>query len=159
MPGASVKVGPVRVGSGCCVALVIPILFVVAITLIFSGCGSTKTTTIDQVETHTQTITVPHIVTRTIRATPTPAPIQDINSGSDIQSFSGNGGKNLGAITVNGESTLEWTNDGILFQIYTNENVPVNSQAHSGTSVLEAGKYSRFQVNAVGSWTIKIVPK
>ena len=28
MPGASVKVGPVRVGSGCCVALVIPVLIV-----------------------------------------------------------------------------------------------------------------------------------
>lgn len=29
MPGASVKVGPVRVGSGCCVALMVPIAVVV----------------------------------------------------------------------------------------------------------------------------------
>jgi hypothetical protein len=28
MPGASVKVGPVRVGSGCCVALVVPVVVV-----------------------------------------------------------------------------------------------------------------------------------
>jgi hypothetical protein len=31
MPGASVKVGPVRVGSGCCVALLVPVLLAVAI--------------------------------------------------------------------------------------------------------------------------------
>jgi hypothetical protein len=28
MPGASVKVGPVRVGSGCCVALAIPAVII-----------------------------------------------------------------------------------------------------------------------------------
>lgn len=28
MPGASVKMGPVRVGSGCCVALAVPVLIV-----------------------------------------------------------------------------------------------------------------------------------
>lgn len=43
MPGASVKVGPVRVGSGCCVALVIPLLVAVVVgALILSGCGSTS---------------------------------------------------------------------------------------------------------------------
>jgi hypothetical protein len=31
MPGASVKVGPVRVGSGCCIALVVPMLLAVLI--------------------------------------------------------------------------------------------------------------------------------
>jgi hypothetical protein len=43
MPGASVKVGPVRVGSGCCVALVVPVLLVVAIgVLVFSGTAFGK---------------------------------------------------------------------------------------------------------------------
>ena len=79
--------------------------------------------------------------------------------GSGVQSFSGNGGKSLGTIAVEKESTLEWTNDGSVFQIYTSEGVPVNSQAHSGTTVLEAGTYKSFQVNAIGNWTIKILPK
>lgn len=155
MPGASVKVGPVRVGSGCCVALIAPGLVIIAIgVLILSGCGSTRTITIDQVETHTQTITVPHTITRNVTA-----PAASTKPESNVQSFSGNGGKNLGAITVENESTLEWTNDGILFQIYTNENLPVNSTAHNGSTVLEAGKYTKFDINAVGNWTIKIVPK
>jgi hypothetical protein len=75
------------------------------------------------------------------------------------QSFSGNGGENLGTISVEKESTLEWTNDGALFQIITSEDLPVNSQAHSGTTVLEPGTYQHFQINAIGNWTIKIVPK
>ena len=38
MPGASVKVGPVRVGSGCCVALMVPVLLTVAFgALVLSG--------------------------------------------------------------------------------------------------------------------------
>lgn len=81
------------------------------------------------------------------------------SGGGGTHEFSGNGGKNLGKITVPTESTLEWTNDGGVFQIFTNEGVPVNSQAHSGSTVLEEGTYSKFQVNAVGNWTIKIVPK
>ncbi len=41
MPGASVKMGPVRVGSGCCVALMVPVLVAVVVgALILSGCGS-----------------------------------------------------------------------------------------------------------------------
>jgi hypothetical protein len=75
------------------------------------------------------------------------------------QSFNGNGGKNLGTITVEKESTLEWTNDGALFQIITSEELPVNSQAHSGSTVLEPGTYQHFQINAIGNWTIKILPK
>ncbi len=88
-------------------------------------------------------------------ATPSPIPTPS----SESQSFSGNGGKSLGTITVPTESTLEWTNDGAYFGIYTSEGVPVNSYAHSGSSVLEAGTYKAFQVNALGNWTIKIVPK
>jgi hypothetical protein len=43
MPGASVKVGPVRVGSGCCVALVVPVLVAVIVgALVFSGIAFGK---------------------------------------------------------------------------------------------------------------------
>ena len=43
MPGASVKVGPVRVGSGCCVALLVPVLLAVATgVLVLSGIAFGK---------------------------------------------------------------------------------------------------------------------
>jgi hypothetical protein len=42
MPGASVKVGPVRVGSGCCVALVVPVLIVMVAFFALVGAASAK---------------------------------------------------------------------------------------------------------------------
>lgn len=94
----------------------------------------------------------------------TPAPKAPTDSAvnspsSDVQSFSGNGGKNLGTITVEEESVLEWTNDGDIFQIFTADAVPVNSQGNSGETVLAAGSHADFQVNAVGNWTITIRPR
>lgn len=134
-----------------------------------SGSSSTKTITAEGRTTTVQaapppTRTVTHVVvhTHTVTQTQAAAPTESSpngGSGAEVQTFSGNGGKSLGTITVAKESTLEWTNDGAIFQIYTNAGVPVNSQAHSGSSVLEAGSYSSFQINAVGNWTIKIVPK
>ncbi len=82
-----------------------------------------------------------------------------VEANSEGKSFSGNGGENLGTISVEKESTLDWTNDGPLFQIITSEDLPVNSQGASGSTVLEPGTYQHFQVNAIGNWTIKIVPK
>jgi hypothetical protein len=75
------------------------------------------------------------------------------------KSFIGNRDQNLAPITVDKESTIEWTNDGFFFAIFTNQGVAVNSRAHSGASVLAAGTYTRFLINALGNWTIKIVPK
>ncbi len=132
--------------------------------------GSTKTVTETQqasVQTVTNTVTTvhprvvvhTHTVTVTAESHTTPPATPASSAGGEGQSYSGNGGKSLGTIAVENESTLEWTNDGSVFQIYTSEGVPVNSQAHSGTTVLEAGTYKSFQVNAVGNWTIKIVPK
>jgi hypothetical protein len=129
-----------------------------------------RTTTVQGTPPPARTVTVAHVVvhTHTVTQTQTAAPAEQAavpaeSSGSgssgEAQTFSGNGGKNLGTITVEKESTLEWTNDGSVFQLYTSESVPVNSQAHSGSSVLEPGSYKSFQVNAVGNWTIKIVPK
>ena len=34
----------------------------------------------------------------------------------------------------------------------------INSQGHSGTSVVEPGTYTGVSVNADGNWTIKILP-
>jgi hypothetical protein len=76
------------------------------------------------------------------------------------QTFSGNGVKSLGTITVEKESTIAWTNDGPFFSILANSTeVHVTSSAHSGTSVLEAGTYHQFEISADGNWTIKIAPK
>jgi hypothetical protein len=77
--------------------------------------------------------------------------------------YSGSGPKNLGEITVAKESTLKWTNNGLYFGIEAGTIVPnslaVNHYAHSGTTILEKGTYETFYVNAVGDWTIKIVPR
>jgi hypothetical protein len=42
MPGASVKVGPVRVGSGCCVAFVVPALVAVVVFFALGGTAIAK---------------------------------------------------------------------------------------------------------------------
>ena len=73
-------------------------------------------------------------MTVTAESQTTPTSTASAESGGEGQSYNGNGGKSLGTITVDKESTLEWTNDGSVFQIYTSEGVPVNSQAHSGTT-------------------------
>lgn len=72
--------------------------------------------------------------------------------------FSGNGGKTLAPFTVSADSTLSWTNDGDVFQLFnaalTNSGT-VNSTARRGTTYLPRGRYS-LQVNAIGNWTITI---
>jgi hypothetical protein len=77
--------------------------------------------------------------------------------------YSGSGPKNLGEITVAKDSTLKWTNDGAYFGInagtISSKSGSVQSYGHSGTTVLPAGTYQIFFVNAVGNWTIKIVPR
>jgi len=121
--------------------------------------ASAQTVTNTVTTVHPRVVVHTHTVTVTAESQTTPTSTASTESGGEGQSYNGNGGKSLGTITVDKESTLEWTNDGSVFQIYTSEGVPVNSQAHSGTTVLEAGAYKSFQVNAVGNWTIKIVPK
>jgi hypothetical protein len=74
--------------------------------------------------------------------------------------FSGNGGKSLGNITVPNDSTLVWTDDGDVFDLNDDSyGIYVNSQGRSGTTDVPAGTYNHVTVNAVGNWTIKIVPK
>jgi hypothetical protein len=124
-----------------------------------TGCGATTTKT---VSVHKGPQTVTQTITQTV-PTHGPSPATQAHATSEPsaapQEYSGSGGKNLGEITVAKESTLEWTNDGAYLGIYTDKGVPVNSYAHSGTTVLEAATYSKFYVNALGNWTIKIVPR
>ncbi|MEK6272464.1 MAG: hypothetical protein AABM42_07425 [Actinomycetota bacterium] len=73
-------------------------------------------------------------------------------------SYSGNGGKNLGTITVSSSSTLRWTNDGAIQINDDSGGIAVNSQAHSGTTAVEPGTYKNVHVHAIGKWTITIKP-
>jgi hypothetical protein len=79
-------------------------------------------------------------------------------------SFSGTGVKDIGKpapLRIPTNSTIEWTNTGALFQIIpasVHVQSPVNSTAHSGQAPIRKGAYYGFLVNAIGNWTIKIVP-
>ncbi|MDQ3719343.1 MAG: hypothetical protein M3350_00910 [Actinomycetota bacterium] len=88
-----------------------------------------------------------------------PEPSSETSSDGETQTFSGNGGKILGTVTVPTDSVLEWTNDGNVFQIFSSDQVPVNSQAKEGETALAKGDYKKFQVNAVGNWKIEIRPR
>jgi hypothetical protein len=71
-------------------------------------------------------------------------------------SYSGNGGKNLGTITVSSSSTLRWTNDGAIQISDDSGGIAINSEAHSGSTAVEPGTYKNVHVNAIGKWTITI---
>lgn len=74
------------------------------------------------------------------------------------ETYSGNGLKNLGTIRVAEDSTLAWTiNDGLI-QVYAGDDgtdLLVNSQKN-GSTRLPAGAYRNVEVNAVGDWTMEI---
>ncbi len=84
---------------------------------------------------------------------------------SEIATFSGSGGKNTRPFTTTGPWEIQWDAKGNIFQLflYTANGdmagVPANQQGSGkGTSFQpKAGKYY-LQVNAIGTWSIKIVP-
>ena len=134
------------------------------------GGGNSSTTTSTKTVASVQTVTsTPGASVKTVTSTKTvtaaaPPPATSSTptasgGGASTQSFSGNGGKNLGTITVSKPSTLKWTNDGDLFQLSDADlSILVNSQAHSGDTAVDPGTYHKVEVNAIGNWTIKIVP-
>jgi hypothetical protein len=136
-----------------------------AIGIAVAGGGGRSKTVTERQQT-TQTVIKPVTVTRvrpvvhthTVTVTTQTAPPSSAGGG-ETQSYSGSGGKTIGTITVARESTLEWTNSGELFVLHSNKRVLVNSEAHSGTAVLEPATYTQVRVNAVGHWTITVAPK
>lgn len=75
------------------------------------------------------------------------------------QDFQGNGGQRLGTIALPTDATIHWTNDGALFTVADpTTGIFINSRAASGTSAVTAGTYRNVLVNAVGNWTLQIVP-
>lgn len=110
--------------------------------------AETKTVT---VKPKTKTVTTTKTVTKAAAA------VQPTSS-SGGKSFSGNGGKKLPPFTVDRGSTLRWTNDGDVFQVFSDDlAVSINSQAHSGSTYIPSGRYT-LDINALGNWTIKITP-
>lgn len=133
-----------------------------------AGKGTTTTVT-HEVQgppvTQVQTVTAPangKTVTRTntvtVTAPATAAPAAGASSSSS-QTFNGNGARRLGTVKVATDSTLKWTNDGPLISVLDDSmSLGVNSQGHSGESAIAAGTYTNVMVNAMGNWTISIVP-
>jgi hypothetical protein len=74
--------------------------------------------------------------------------------------FRGDGGKTLPPFSVSQPSTLYWSNNGGVFQIFPSgaqTHGTVNSQAAKGWTYLPSGRYL-LQINAIGSWVIQVVP-
>ncbi len=129
------------------------------------GSGDESSTSNAAAEPKTETVTVaaePEVKTKTVTRTVTEkakAPEKKAGSSSS-KKFSGNGGKTLPPIEVTEASTLKWTNDGEIFQVFPKDmdsSLTINSQAGSGETHVEPGTYT-LDVNAMGNWTIEIVP-
>jgi len=114
-----------------------------------------------------RTVTVTHVVvhTHTITQTQTAAPSEASPSSSNSAgSYTGNGTKSLGTITVSQPSVLHWHATGGEFGI-DGETVPnehtigVASTASSGESVVEPGTYHEVMVVAGGEWSFTITPQ
>ena len=80
------------------------------------------------------------------------------------KTFSGSGSKNIGSITVDEESVLEWTNtDDPTFRqmlIYDDDfGISVTSGAASGDTVVPPGTYPNITVAGGTSWTLTIHPR
>ena len=111
------------------------------------------------------TVTVTDTTTKTVtktKTTPasTSAPPQTSSAsfhGKTAYTFSGNGGTTLAPFRVWHPATLEWTNSGDIYQLFTTDGqVLVNSQASSGSTYLAPQSYT-IQVNGIGTWTLKVV--
>ena len=147
-----------------------------ALTLAVGGCGGkTKHASPTTAAADGTTSTGGQKSTDTVATTPstpgkTPksAPKSNKQSLADTPartlSFSGTGVKEIGKpdpLRIPTASTIHWTNDGAIFQIIPASpkvQSPVNSTGHSGTAALGKGAYYGFLINAVGHWTVKIVP-
>ena len=116
-----------------------------------------STSTVHRSRTETGTGTVTNAGTSTQTATAQGGATAAVPASPGSVSYSGNGGKDLGTITVSSSSTLHWTNDGALIQIDDDgHGIAVNSEAHSGTTAVEPGTYENVHVNASGDWAITI---
>jgi hypothetical protein len=142
-----------------------------ALVLALSGCGggskhATASSTTATTTTATTTTTPARgkkskapKPTKSTSTTPKPPPLSQ--TPATTLKYSGMGVKELGVVRIPRDATIHWANDGQLFQIIpasVHVQSPVNSTAHSGEAQIKKGAYHGFLVNAVGHWTISIVP-
>lgn len=73
--------------------------------------------------------------------------------------FVGFGSRYLPPFQVTTPSTMLWKNTGEVFQTFSKgiDGANVNSAARNGATYLAPGSY-RLNINAIGTWTIRIVP-
>jgi hypothetical protein len=73
--------------------------------------------------------------------------------------FYGFGSRYLPPFQLATPSTMVWKNSGEVFQTFSKgvDGANVNSAARNGATYLAPGSY-RLNVNAIGTWTIRIVP-
>ncbi|MDX6482823.1 MAG: hypothetical protein QOE95_594, partial [Gaiellaceae bacterium] len=80
--------------------------------------------------------------------------------GGGRMGFKGNGGRELPPFTTRRGGQMSWTNSGSIFQIF-NQTLSgggdVNSQAHRGTTYLDAGQH-KLAINAIGNWIVSWKP-
>jgi hypothetical protein len=152
-------------------------LLVGVLTLAASGCGggskhsSTSTTATTETTATSPTATTPSTAKTPTTPKATPAPAKTKSNKTSLAdtpaktlTFSGTGVKDIGKpdpLRLPANSTIQWTNDGAIFQIIpasVRVQSPVNSKAHSGTATIRKGAYYGFLINAVGHWTVKIIP-
>jgi hypothetical protein len=152
-------------------------LLVGVLSLAASGCGgggkhsntSTSATTATTGTSPAAKTPATGKTSTTAKTTPAPAkpksnqtPLAD--TAAKTLTFSGTGVKDIGKpdpLRLPKDSTIQWTNDGAIFQIIpasVKVQSPVNSKAHSGTATIGKGAYYGFLINAVGHWTVKIIP-
>lgn len=154
---------------GLVLASIFAVIIIVAAAAGGSSESSTKTVTVSaDARTVTvegdappvKTVTVTKTKVRTVKTeAPATSDVADTSSSSSGgRSFSGNGGRTLKPFTIDEASTLKWTNDGDIFQVFDiDSGVAINASSSKGDTYLEPGTY-KLDVNAIGNWTIKIVP-
>ena len=158
-----------RIVAAACVALILGGALGVA-----GGNGAKKrpvTVTAADVVTEMQATTVTS--TRAITVT-SDAPTRTVMAAGQTQtvtvraassvpapshSFSGRGMKNLGTVSVEGDSTLKWTHDGSMFQLSDESmTIDISSEGPLGEVAVPAGAYRYLTVLADGNWTVEIIP-
>jgi hypothetical protein len=125
----------------------------VAAVLVLAGCSQA-----------TVTDTVTETVTRTATQSPTasqPPATTSQPATQATQTFSGNGTKEIGSITVSQPSSIQWTCSRCAAFAFTSglsgtQAIDVGSNASSGTSAVDPGTYPDARVISNGDWTIRI---
>jgi hypothetical protein len=131
-----------------------------------------RTTTVEGAAPPARTVTVSHVVvhTHTVTQTQTAPPsesssAESSSSGSAPGSYSGNGSKNLGAITVSQPSVIHWHATGGFFYVSGASTgsephyIALSSKASGGESVVAPGTYAEVTVAALGEWSFSISPQ